>query len=113
MKSKDKLIKIKSVVAAGVGALFGYICVPIAKMSAEANIHVRPELTTVSWTDAMFAGHFPDWWWYHYPNEASILCIASGILFGLFMYDLYRGHRYKEGFSYRFFKRISPAKRKR
>lgn len=113
MKSKDNSLKIRSLIAAGVGALSGYVCVPIAKMSAEANIHVRPELIDVSWTDAMFAGHFPDWWWYHYPNEASILCIASGALLGLWIYDMYRGAKYQKGFTYRFFSRMSAIAKKK
>jgi len=77
------------IIFGGMGGCVGYFIATLAKITAYANVHVRPELANVSWWEALLARHFTDWLFFHYSTEMTIvLCIIgliAGVLFGWWM----------------------------
>jgi hypothetical protein len=90
-KFKEGIKTIASyMVAGGVGSLAGYIYSLYAKVSAAANVKVRPELANVSCWEAYLANHLGDWLWYHYEKELTTASVIAGGLVFLTAYKLYR-----------------------
>jgi len=53
-----------------VGGFLALLTLPInwiSRRGAEAAVKVRPMLAEVDWFDALLAGHYGDWMYYHNP----------------------------------------------
>jgi hypothetical protein len=74
----------------GLGSLVAYGYSIYSKLSALANVKVRPELANVNWWEALLAHHFNDWLWYHYGDSLTLPTVATGGAIGLLAVYLLR-----------------------
>jgi hypothetical protein len=72
--------KLKYIIAVVVGIVVGYLFSLYGKISAIADIKVRPELANVDFWTALLADHPQAYLFYHYPDIMTVASIAFGMV---------------------------------
>jgi hypothetical protein len=78
----------------GLGGLLAYGYLTYCRLSALANVKVRPELANVNWWEALLANHLHDWLWYHYGDSLTLPVVTTRGAIGLLAVYLLRKLRY-------------------